>query len=74
MISDALGRIADKVKNFAALYVCDLDEVPDFKAMYELYDACTIMFFFRNKHMYVFTSHFVPHRISLYGYRIEDYT
>jgi DIM1 family U5 snRNP protein len=33
------------------LYVCDLDEVPDFKAMYELYDACTVMFFFRNKHM-----------------------
>ena len=27
----------------------DISEVPDFNAMYELYDPCTIMFFFRNK-------------------------
>lgn len=33
------------------LYVCDLDQVPDFKQMYELYDPVTLMFFFRNKHM-----------------------
>src|SRR5579875_1992405 len=26
-------------------------QVPDFNAMYELYDPCSIMFFFRNKHM-----------------------
>jgi len=43
--------IADRVKNFAVVYVCDLDQVPDFKQMYELYDTVTIMFFFRNKHM-----------------------
>ena len=43
--------IADKVKNFAVIYLCDIDEVPDFNKMYELYDAVTIMFFFRNKHM-----------------------
>ena len=24
-------------------------QVPDFNAMYELYDPCTVMFFFRNK-------------------------
>lgn len=24
-------------------------QVPDFNTMYELYDPCTIMFFFRNK-------------------------
>ena len=44
-------EIADRVKNFAVLYVCDLDQVPDFKQMYELYDPVTLMFFFRNKHM-----------------------
>ena len=44
-------EIADKVKNFAVIYVCDIEEVPDFNQMYELYDPCTIMFFFRNKHM-----------------------
>ena len=48
---EVLFKIADRVKNFAAIYLCDLDEVPDFKAMYELYDPCTVMFFFRNKHM-----------------------
>jgi len=26
--------IADRVKNFAVIYVCDLDQVPDFKQMY----------------------------------------
>ncbi|CAD6567403.1 MAG: U4/U6-U5 snRNP complex subunit dib1 [Alectoria sarmentosa] len=48
---EVLYRIADRVKNFAVLYVCDLDQVPDFKQMYELYDPVTLMFFFRNKHM-----------------------
>ena len=43
--------IADRVKNFAVIYVCDLDQVPDFNQMYELYDPVTLMFFFRNKHM-----------------------
>lgn len=37
--------------DFAVIYVCDIDEVPDFNTMYELYDPMTIMFFFRNKHM-----------------------
>ncbi|THY55614.1 mitosis protein dim1 [Aureobasidium pullulans] len=48
---EVLYRIADRVKNFAVIYVCDLDQVPDFNQMYELYDPMTIMFFFRNKHM-----------------------
>jgi U5 snRNP protein, DIM1 family len=43
--------IAERVKNFAVIYVCDIDQVPDFKQMYELYDPVTLMFFFRNKHM-----------------------
>ncbi len=28
-------------------------QVPDFNVMYELYDECTMMFFFRNKHIMV---------------------
>lgn len=31
---NALPGIADRVKNFAVIYVCDLDQVPDFKQMY----------------------------------------
>ena len=34
-------------------YVVDIREVPDFNTMYELYDPCTCMFFFRNRHMMV---------------------
>lgn len=37
------------MKNFAVIYLVDISEVPDFNAMYELYDPCTTMFFFRNK-------------------------
>lgn len=31
----------------------DLDQVPDFNKMYELYDRNTIMFFYRNRHMMI---------------------
>lgn len=50
-MDEVLFKIADKVKNFAAVYVCDIDQVPDFNQMYELYDPMTVMFFFRNKHI-----------------------
>ena len=54
MIQDEiLMNIAEKVKNFAVIYVVDIDEVPDFNNMYELYDDCTTMFFYRNKHIMV---------------------
>lgn len=50
---EVLWKIQDKVKNFAVIYVCDIDIVPDFNQLYELYDPCTVMFFFRNKHMMI---------------------
>lgn len=54
MVQDeVLASIAERVKNFAVIYVVDIDEVPDFIGMYELYDACTTMFFYRNKHIMV---------------------
>lgn len=54
MVQDeVLASIAEKVKNFAVIYVVDIDQVPDFNAMYELYDPCTTMFFYRNKHIMV---------------------
>lgn len=31
----------------------DISQVPDFNKMYELYDPCTIMFFYRNKHIMI---------------------
>lgn len=50
---ETLYKIADRIRNFAVVYLVDLDQVPDFDRMYELYDPCTIMFFYRNKHMMV---------------------
>ncbi|ODQ80390.1 hypothetical protein BABINDRAFT_61666 [Babjeviella inositovora NRRL Y-12698] len=51
IMDEHLYNVAEKIKNFAAIYLCDIDQVPDFNQMYELYDPCTVMFFFRNKHM-----------------------
>lgn len=39
MVQDeVLMSIADKVKNFAVIYLVDIEEVPDFNNMYELFD------------------------------------
>lgn len=51
IMDELLYSVAEKVKNFAAIYLCDIEQVPDFNEMYELNDPCTIMFFWRNKHM-----------------------
>ena len=52
-MDEVLCGIADDVKNFATVYLIDISEVPDFNTMYELYDPCTVMFFFRNKHIMI---------------------
>ena len=52
-MDEALAGIAAAVKNFAVIYVVDTKEVPAFNEMYELYDPCTTMFFFRNKHIMI---------------------
>nr|CAG4640663.1 EOG090X01W2 [Eulimnadia texana] len=52
-MDEVLYHIAEKVKNFAVIYLVDITEVPDFNKMYELYDPCTVMFFFRNRHMMI---------------------
>ena len=46
-MDETLYSIAEKCKNFVVIYLVDITEVPDFNKMYELYDPCTIMFFFR---------------------------
>ncbi len=48
-----MGSYWWQVKNFCVIYLVDITEVPDFNKMYELYDPCTIMFFFRNKHIMI---------------------
>lgn len=46
-MDEILASVADQIKNFAVTYLVDISEVPDFNTMYELYDPCTTMFFFR---------------------------
>ncbi|XP_019805554.2 thioredoxin-like protein 4A isoform X2 [Delphinus delphis] len=41
------------IKNSSVIYLGDITEVPDFNKMYELYDPCTVTFFFRNKHIVI---------------------
>lgn len=48
-----LYSIAEKVRRYSVIYVVDVSETPDFNEMYELYDPCTVMIFFRNKHMLI---------------------
>lgn len=52
-MDQTLAGLADDVKNFAVIYLVDIRAVPDFNEMYELYDPCTVMFFFRNKHIMI---------------------
>lgn len=48
-MDEVLYGVTELVKNYAVIYLVDTSEVPDFNTMYELYDPCTVMFFFRNK-------------------------
>ncbi|KDN47741.1 putative DIB1-17-kDa component of the U4/U6aU5 tri-snRNP [Tilletiaria anomala UBC 951] len=52
-MDETLYRISEKVRNFAVIYVVDTTQVPDFNRMYELYESCAVMFFYRNKHIMV---------------------
>ncbi|KAF0701317.1 Aste57867_8167 [Aphanomyces stellatus] len=52
-MDEVLCGIAEDVKNFATIYVVDINQVPDFNTMYELYDPCTVKFFYCNKHIMI---------------------
>jgi DIM1 family U5 snRNP protein len=48
--------MAEEVKDWAVIYLVSLSEVPDFNAMYELYEEdLHLMFFYRNKHIMIDT-------------------
>jgi DIM1 family U5 snRNP protein len=53
VMDETLAGSADQIKNFAVIFLVDISQVPDFNTMYELYDPCTIMFFYRNKHIMI---------------------
>ncbi|KAF2473919.1 4A/4B type thioredoxin-like protein [Lindgomyces ingoldianus] len=51
LMDEMLAKVAPRVESFAAIYVVDIDKVREFNGMYELWDPCTVMFFWRNKLM-----------------------
>ena len=52
-MDEMLYKCAERIMNFAVVYLVDITQVPDFNTMYELYDPCTVMFFYRNRHIMV---------------------
>lgn len=52
-MDETLLSVEEEISNLAVIYLVDIQTVPDFIAMYELYDPMTVMFFFRNKHMMI---------------------
>jgi U5 snRNP protein, DIM1 family len=53
IMDETLYKVAEKVKNFAVVYLVDTAQVTDFNEVYKLTDPCTVMFFFRDKHIMV---------------------
>jgi DIM1 family U5 snRNP protein len=53
MQDEQLHKASPLVKTFAVIYTVDNTQIPDFNAMYEIYDPCTVMFFWRNKHIQI---------------------
>lgn len=53
IMDETLYKVAERVKNFAVLYLVDITQVSDFNEVYKLTDPCTVMFFFRDKHIMV---------------------
>mmetsp|Transcript_13170 Transcript_13170/g.38749 ORF Transcript_13170/g.38749 Transcript_13170/m.38749 type:complete len:156 (+) Transcript_13170:83-550(+) len=43
-----LNEIAHELWLYCVIYLVDIDEVPHFTGVFELYDPCTIMCFYRN--------------------------
>ena len=53
LMDEILASCSQLVKNYAVIYVVDIAQVPDFNVMYELTDPCSVMFFYRNRHIKV---------------------
>lgn len=53
LMDETLASISETIQNFAVIYLVDIKKVNCFNSMYELYDPCTVMFFYRNKHIMV---------------------
>lgn len=53
LMDKTLAGVVVKLQNMAVIYTVDIEDIPDFNKMYELYDPVCIMFFFKNRHIRV---------------------
>ncbi|CAE8662491.1 unnamed protein product, partial [Polarella glacialis] len=51
LMDDVLLSVRDTIKARCEIFLIDISEVPDFAQQYELYDPCTLMFFYRGRHV-----------------------
>lgn len=51
LMDDVLREAAPALEASCRIYLIDINEVPDFSQQYDLYDPCTLMFFFRGRHL-----------------------
>ncbi|CAE7573716.1 Txnl4a [Symbiodinium natans] len=51
LTDDILLSLSETVKEKCGFFLVDTDLVPDFTQQYELYDPCTLMFFFKGRHL-----------------------
>ncbi len=68
-MDETLYGIAERVKQWCVIYVVDTTQVSDFTAMYELVDACSVMVFWRNRHVQIDTGTGNNHKVT---WAIED--
>jgi len=53
LMDETLAGVSTQLSNFCVIYLVDISRVPDFNEMYELTDAVSVMFFYRNKHIQI---------------------
>merc|ERR1719263_2418962 len=51
LVDTVLVGASTAIQDICKIFLIDITEVPDFNQEYELYDPCTLMFFFRGRHI-----------------------
>eukprot|EP00933_Yihiella_yeosuensis_P022118 TRINITY_DN17416_c0_g1_i1.p1 TRINITY_DN17416_c0_g1~~TRINITY_DN17416_c0_g1_i1.p1 ORF type:complete len:150 (+),score=21.18 TRINITY_DN17416_c0_g1_i1:22-450(+) len=51
LVDEVLLDAQDAIKDRCSIFLVDISEVPDFSQQFELYDPCTLMFFYRGRHL-----------------------
>merc|ERR1711879_672296 len=51
LTDEVLASARELVRDICAIHLVDTKEVPEFSQQYELYDPCTLLFFFRGRHV-----------------------